>query len=261
MGDTTDDLGVVIDDSPPLVTPEPDEAATPATPAEPQEKTASDEPDPQKTVAKYAFEARAAKREADALRKQLEEAKKAPQPERPAIPDVPNPLSVSAEEHARLQQQRENAIREAALYDARQKALNEQAERAEADAQRARLEALNKSTQTYASRAVQLGVKPEELQQAGQVVAQFGLDDAVAELILGDDHGPLITKYLASDADAMERLASLPPLQAAIEIVTTIKPKAASLKPRVSNAPPPQESLGMGAASFSSVGPPGATYE
>lgn len=261
MGDTTEELGVVIDDSPPIVTPDPEEAAPPATPAEPQENKAPEEPDPQKTFAKLAFEARAAKREADALRKQLEEARKGPQPERPVIPDVPNPLAVSEQDFAKIQAQREEAIRQAALYDAEQNAAKAQREAQEAAVQRARLEALNKSTQTYASRAVQLGVKPDELQQAGQFVAQFGLDDGVAELILQDDQGQLITKYLASDADALERLASLPPLQAAIEIVTTIKPKAASLKPKVSNAPPPQDPIGSGAASFSNVGPPGATYE
>jgi hypothetical protein len=264
MGDTTEDLGIVIDDSPPIVTPEPEEAAAPATPAEQQEKPAPEDPDPSKAIAKYAFEARNAKREAETLRKQLADAQKGPQPERPVIPEVANPLGVTEAEFRQQQAQREEAIRNAAIFDANQKAQQEQQAQQEAARQREQQEALIKTTQTYSSRAVQLGMKSDELERAGAVVAQFGLDDQLAGLILGDDQGPLITKYLAENLGELERinaLASRNPFGAAIEIVNIIKPKAASLKPRVSNAPPPAETVGSGAMSFSQAGPAGATYE
>jgi hypothetical protein len=264
MGDTTEELGIVIDDSPPIVTPEPDEAAPPATPDEPQENKAPEEPDPQKAIAKYAFEARAAKREADALRKQLDEAKKGPQPERPVIPDVPNPLAVSEQQFAQQQAQREEAIRQAAIYDAEQNAIKAQRQAQEAAAQRARLQELGEVGQKYDSRAVQLGIKPNELHEAGAVVVSASIHDGIAELILRDEMGPLITKYLATNPDELDRFSELSrsnPYAAAAELVASLKPKAASLKPKVSNAPAPQDPIGSGAASFSNVGPAGATYE
>lgn len=249
-----DDLGITIDESPALsdlpendnqpselvapATPQPDAAATP--PAETEEQK-------QARIAKEAFENRSAKRKLADAQKELAglKAQMAQKP-KPEVPVLPDPTTVTREQFQQSVVTRDEAIRQAAAYDAAQQAIARQQQEAVDAAQREKFEALNKVTQTYGGRAVQLGLKPDELQQAGAIVAQYGIDDALAEYILHDDQGPLITKFFASNLAELDRINSLPPLQAAVAIETLIKPKAASLKPKVSNAPPPSDGVGSG---------------
>jgi len=213
-------------------------------------------------VGKKVFKLREKEREAEALKRQLEEIQaRLPQETRPVVPDLPDPFASSDEEYRRRLQERERAISEAAAYDARQQLVYAQQQQAEQEVARQRQAALEEQVKSYAQRATTLGVKPEELQVAGNIVAQFGIDDTLVNYILQDDQGPLITKYLSQNLTELENIRSLPPTMAAVRIATQVKAKAAALKTKVNQAPKPiQTPHGAGVAP-KPRGPQGATFE
>lgn len=213
-------------------------------------------------VGKKVFKLREKEREAEALKKQLEEIQaKLPQETRPVVPDLPDPFASSDEEYRKRLQERERAISEAAAYDARQQLVYAQQQQAEQEVARQRQAALEEQVKSYAQRATTLGVKPEELQVAGNIVAQFGIDDTLVNYILQDDQGPLITKYLSQNLTELENIRSLPSTMAAVRIATQVKAKAAALKTKVNQAPKPiQTPHGAGVAP-KPRGPQGATFE
>ena len=109
--------------------------------------------------------------------------------------------------------------------------------------QRKQNEALNQSVSDYTDRAKKLGVSTVDLTAAGQVVAQYGINDQVTQHILADDHGPLITAYLSKNPQAMETLSNLSPISAGVYIESQVKPNAIKLKPQTTNAPAPIDTL------------------
>lgn len=229
-----------------------------------------DDPDPksqpdeslQKKIAEQAYKRRVAEREAEGLRKRLETLEQqANQKARPEVPNMPDPFSLDDAKFKEFQAQRDEAIRQAAAFDAQQAAIKQQRESLDAERQQRQQEDLYKAAETYTARAAQLGLKPDELQSAGKRVADYGIDPGLGELILQDDQGPLITQYLANNLMDLEHINALSPMQAAVYIATKIKPKAASLKPRVSNAPDPSDPPRNSATALKSLGPEGVTYE
>ncbi len=227
-------------------------------------QTVKPEDEAQKKIAEQAFKRRVAEREADGLRKQLEALQQANPQARPVVPAMPDALALNDEQLRQATAQRDEAIRQAALHDSRQNMLNEQRQATERASQQAQHEAFLESAKTYSSRATQLGVKPEELQAAGKMVAEFGVHDDIAAMILEDEQGPLITKYLAQNLQELDDLSKLPLRQQIIRIEKLIKPKAATLKPRVSSAPDPTTSVrgvGMVPASYGGKSLEGAKFE
>lgn len=221
--------------------PEPEPASDPptATTEEPPKEVQQGD-DQQALLARYAITAREAKRKADALEQKLKELESNSAPQvRPDVPQMPDPLSLTDDQYRQQVAARDEAVRRAAEFDAKQRLLQEQQRQIQAERERQQQESLVKKAETYKARSVQLGVKPEELEQAGKMVATFGIDGQLAELILADDHGPLITKYLATNLTVLDEINSLTPLQAAVRIATDIKQKAAAMKPKASSAPEP----------------------
>lgn len=218
------------------------------------------EDDLQRKIAEKSYKLRVAEREAESLRKRVAEFEQTQQA-RPVVPALPDALTVNTEVFQQHLAQRDTAIRQAAEYDAQQTALKAQQQASETARQQAQHEELVKQAQTYTARAVQLGLKPDELQAAGKLVGEFGVHPEIATMILADDHGPLITKYLASNLQELDDLSRLPVTQQAVRIATLIKTKAASLKPRVSNAPDPLNPVRGGGLPPADFGPKGATYE
>lgn len=267
---TSDDY--VIDDDQEVVTPEEpspevdeDSDSAPDTGGN-QEKhiefTAEQQEIFNKTVGVKVAEKRAIEKEKLRLEKELEELRaKVPTQSKPDVPDLPDPFALSDEEYKQRLQQRERALIEAAQYDARQKAIEESQRQAAYQQQMKQQEELNASIKSYAERATQLGIKPEELQVAGNTVAQFGMDDSLVSYILADDHGPLITKYLSNNLTELDELSRMSPTLAAAKIATTVKQKAASLKPRINGAPDPLDPPRGAGSSPKPKGPQGATFE
>lgn len=265
-----EDLGIVIDDSPALSDlPENDNdpgaapPIAPATPAQAPEETPPAETEDQKTarLAREAFETRNAKRELKELREKLAAMEQAQsQKPRPEIPALPDPLATNEQDFNRARETWEEAIRQAAIYDAQQLAIQDQQRATEQARQLERQEALNKAVDGYKARSVQLGVNLDELKGAGEMVQRFITDLGVTEMILNDDKGPLITKYFSQNVEEMEAVANMTPINAAIYIASVVKPKAASLKPKVSGAPDPIERPGSSVLPRD-YGVEGATYE
>lgn len=205
---------------------------------------------------------REAERKAEKLERELNDMRsKMPEQTRPEIPPLPDAYALDEKEYKAKMLQREEAIRKQVAYDSRQEAYERQAEQARQAADSAKAEATAKKAQSYTQRAVQLGMTPEELQVAGNAVGQFGIDDALVELILEDDQGPLITKYLSKNIADLEALQGMSPARAAVMIATSIKQKASALKPKVNPAPDPVESPRQSGSTQRQRGPKGATFE
>ena len=210
-------------------------------------------------AAKKAFETREAKRESDELRRQLEETKaKIPQQSRPNVPDVPDPYDDNYESRLR---ERDDAIRASAEYDASARVRQENAQREQLRTQHETQQKQVARIQAYAGRARTLGMTSAELESAGARVNEFGIAQDVANFIIGDDKGPLITKYLSQNPLEMETLSSMDSMSAGVRIATVVKAKAAALGVQQRNAPDPAETLRGAGVSTSDGGPDGASYE
>ena len=213
-------------------------------------------------VGKKVFKLREKEREAEALRRRLEELEaKIPQQGRPAVPDAPDPFALSDIEYRQKLVQRDQAIREAAAWEAQQQALQWQRQQADLEQQRRQQERQQEEVKAYATRANKLGMSAAELQEAGTLVAGYGIDAALVEMILGDDHGPLLTKYLAQNQLELERLVQMPVTMAAVRLATEVKSKAVAMKPKVTTAPDPLNAPRNAGISPKPKGPKGATFE
>lgn len=214
-------------------------------------------------IGKKTFQMRQSERDSDAkineLQKQLEEANsKVPQQTRPNVPEMPDAFDDNYQEQMT---QRDEAIRQAAEFDGRQSAQQAQLQVQQQAALAEQQQAFNKVVESYTDNATKLGVDATELQAAGAIVANYGLNDQVVEFILQDDQGPLITKYLANNPLEMETLRNLSPMGAAVRIGNEIKKQAAALGVKSRSAPDPAETLQGSGVSPKKAGLQSATYE
>ena len=213
-------------------------------------------------VGKKVFKLREKEREADDLRRRLEELEaKIPQQGRPVVPEAPDPFALSEQEYRQKLVARDQAIREAAAWEANQQAMQSQRQQAQMEQQRRQQDRQQEEVKAYADRAGKLGVAAAELQEAGTLVAGYGIDPALVEMILADDHGPLLTKYLAKNQLELERLVQMPVTMAAVRLATEIKTKAVAMKPKVTNTPDPLNQPRNAGISPAPKGPKGATFE
>jgi len=144
---------------------------------------------------------------------------------------------------------RENAIRQQAVRDAQQSVIAEQKVAAKKDEERAEQDRINSLVSGYEKRTALLGLDANEISKAGDVVVSYGIAGELAEFILNDDDGPLITKYLAGNPLELDDLRNMPITQATIKINSTIRESASAMKPQASTAPDPVETLqGRGAS-------------
>jgi len=213
-------------------------------------------------VGKKVFKLREKEREAEQLRRRLEELEaKIPQQGRPVVPESPDPFALSDTEYRQKLVQRDQAIREAAAWEAQQQALQWQRQQAQFEQQQRQQERQQAEVVAYADRAKKLGVAAAELQEAGTLVAGYGIDPALVEMILADDHGPLLTKYLAKNQLELERLVQMPITMAAVRLATDLKAKAVAMKPKVTKTPDPLNQPRNSGVSPKPRGPSGATFE
>lgn len=198
---------------------------------------------------------RAAEQEAEELRKRLTEIEA---PQRPVVPDLPDPFDDAYETKMA---DREKAIQEAAQFDAiaHQNALRAQQEVERQ--QRKAMEQQQKAVVAYAERANKLGIKPDELQQAANVVGQYNVPIDVVNHILQDDRGAAITMYLGNNPLEIDALCQMTPAQAGAYIETKIKPSAMSARPTPNPPPSPIETPTGAGMPESGGGVAGVTYE
>ena len=197
----------------------------------------------QKVINEKTFKAKQAEREAQEYKAKLD-AYEAKEREKNAqqyasIPEMPDPFD---EEYDAKVRARDEAIANKTRFDTQNGYYAQQKEYSQQQAAREKEEKLWALKTTYTQKAASLGVKPEELQAAGNAVGQYGLSEDLQMYILNDPHGPLITKYLAGSPQEGFELASMSPY-AVGKFLDEIKVKAGALKPKTSNAPKPATSL------------------
>lgn len=175
------------------------------------------------------------------------------------IPPLPDSYDEDFEDKMKV---RDEAITRKATQDAQQKnAIEQQNATAEA-AQRVEQERITSLVNDYDKQIVTLGLDPTEIRTAGDKVIEYGISAELAEHIIQQEDGPLITKYLAANPIIVDELRYMTPIQAALKINSDIKLAASALKPQASNAPDPAETLsGRGAGEKVSPFLEGATFE
>jgi hypothetical protein len=215
-------------------------------------------------IGKKTFKLRETERENERLARELAELRsKVPVNTRPEVPPIPDPYTLTEEQYRQAQQSRDRALSDAIAFDARQAQYNEQARQIKAQQEQQQQRETEEKVKSYTQQATKLGVKPEELQHAAGIVGTFGLDGyhPLAAVILADEYGPLITKYLANNVLELERVMSMPLASAAVYLDRAVKQKASALKPKVNTAPDPIDTPLASGTSQKAKGPKGATFE
>jgi len=187
----------------------------------------------------------AAEAKAQALEQQQAQAQQTLRPEVPAMPDAYDPQfkdKIAA---------RDKAIAEQAAWDAKQAASQQQTQFQQQQAQQAEYDKqqaiITKRDADFTSKAVALGITPEETLKQQSTIAPF-LHPDVASFLLEDAEGPLLVKQLSMDIMELDKISRMPPMQAAVYISKVVAPKAGALKKnKISNAPDPATTLGQGA--------------
>lgn len=181
------------------------------------------------------------KRRADEAERRLAEMQ--PKPQAPPIVDAPDPFD---DDYETKQAAYVESVRQQAIFENNQQLQQQLSQNQQAAAQREQQASENAKIQAYVDNAKAMNISVEQLEQAGQVVGNYGISKDVQMFIVDDEQGPLVTQYLAANHVDAESIASMPPLQAAIYIERTIKPKIAALKPKTTNAPTPATKVSGG---------------
>ena len=210
-------------------------------------------------AAKKTWKINQAKRETADVRQQLADLQATiPKEVKPNIPDMPDEFD---ENRDSLLLQRDEAIRQSAVFDNNQKLQFQQEQAANLKVAQDRQTEINQVFHDYESQGVKLGVNAQELLAAGTAVGQYGLSNEIVMHIAKDKHGPLITTYLHKNPAVLEAIGQLDSLSAAAYIETQVKPQAAALATRPPTAPNPVETLNGSGIAPHQRGPKGATYE
>lgn len=151
------------------------------------------------------------------------------------IPKSPDPFDPEFESK---RQAREDAIARKAEQDAAKAAAEVQQSANVEAAQQAEFEKFQARAKAYDARIGALKLDAEEIQEAAKVVGEYGIHSDLIDVILDDEDGPLITKYLAANPLELDDLNNMSTVQAAIRINSIIKPAAALLKPQASTETP-----------------------
>ena len=155
------------------------------------------------------------------------------------IPPMPDAFDDNVDEKMRV---RDEAIAAQATFNANQNAYVQQQEANQQQAALAKQAKIQESMQSYSAKATELGIKQEELQAAGNAVANYGLSDDLVIHIINQPDGPLITKHLAANPQDGYQLAQMSPFEVG-SFLDTIKAKASALKPKTSSTPNPATNL------------------
>jgi len=155
------------------------------------------------------------------------------------IPPIPDAFDDNADELNRI---RDEAITAQAVFNNNQTNYLQQQQLNQQQAAQAKQVKIQESMSSYSTKALELGIKQDELQAAGNAVASYGLSDDLVMHILADSDGPLITKHLAANPQDGHQLAQMSPYEVGT-FLDGIKVKASALKPKTSSTPAPATNL------------------
>lgn len=113
----------------------------------------------------------------------------------------------------------------------------------------------------HVARAEKFGLSADDLKSTGEAIVNAGASDALVSLILDDEDGPMLQKYLAANPLVLDEVANMAPAQMGIMVERTIRPAANALKQKPSVTPDPPDSLnGRGAPEGKDPWLAGGTY-
>lgn len=238
------------------------EPEVPAAPEASTEKKVEFTPEQQavfdQAIGKKTAKAREAERRAEEAERLAEEAQRKLEqfnaPVHRDVPPYPDPYESDFQDKLK---QREAIIAHNARVDWEMQQRQQQYQVAQQQKAQREQAALQESVATYTQQAAKLGITTDRLAQAGASVAQFGIHNDLVTHILGDDHGPAITVYLADHPLELEQVASLSPLQAAAYIEREVKPK---MRKKVDPPPAPVPTLKGSGIPEKDRGVAGSTY-
>jgi len=175
------------------------------------------------------------------------------------IPPIPDPYDDDYEDKIKA---RDEAITRKASQEAQKSFLTEQQNAQKETAKKTEQERINTLISGYDKHTVTLGLNPSDVAKAGNKVVEYGISGEVAEFILEQEDGPLITTYLSENPILLDELRHMTPIQAAFKVSSDIRAAASGLKPQASTAPDPVEILtGRGAGETEDPLLKGATFE
>lgn len=212
-----------------------------------QEQKAEETPDSvQRRINKIHWEKMEAKREADRLRKELEDAKKSSEPQL-EIKDVPAIPDVWDEDYESKIKARDAII----ANNVKAEAIQEAETRAQkADLAKQEQEAYERQVKLqgdFNDRAQKSGINEQSLLEAQKLLVSNGLNGEKAYAVLTDDNGPQVAMYLAENPHELQTILSMDTITAVRHIDRQISAKLAPSQ-STSTAPPPPETLnGKGA--------------
>lgn len=177
--------------------------------------------------------------ELEQLREQVQRMQPAGQqqgdPQRPQVPPVPE---WDDDEYDAKMQARDNAMREAAVYDAINQSRQFMQQQQQEAQQRAYVDELTKDVQAYNNKAKRAGITEAELKMAGSnVIPEIHPD--ITRRLFKDDSGAQIVRYLNNNPGELDKLKGMDILDGWMYVQGTLKAKATT-KP-VSKTPAPAE--------------------
>lgn len=192
----------------------------------------------QNAINKQHAKFREEERKRKSLEKELEElrSRQPKEPEAPIVPDAPDPYDENYEELVKVRDQK---LLEKAKYDISRQAEAERHQKLVAEKQEVRQKEVAEMIKSYNNRTEKLGLSVADIHKSGQAIVDYGINEQLAEFILSDEDGPLLTKYLAHNPAELDELLSLPITNATIRMHTDIRQKVQGLKPKTSGTPDP----------------------
>lgn len=190
-------------------------------------------------IAKQHAKYREEQRKNQELQQQLAQLQQQSVEQAPSVPDIPDRFNfdTDAEYHEAIKQ-RDEAIVERQAWQQNQQQLQAHQNQYQQQQQLAEQQRQAEVAQSYAKRVTELKVDQNELAQAAQTVAAYGVGQEVANYIMNDDKGPLLTTHLAKNPALLSEVVNMPPVQAILHIERNVRSKL-DTKPRASKSTPP----------------------
>ena len=177
-----------------------------------------------------------------------------------SIPPIPDAWDDDYDAKIR---ERDSAIQRKAEADAKKQFAADQDFRTQQEQQLKAQRETNDKLASYSKRAAEHGIKEADLGVAVNRVVDAGISPDVADFLLTDPDGPVITAYLADERNTLELfdLAQMSPVNVGMRLAE-IRVKAAEMKKPRSSAPPPPDMIsGRGKVEESSPFLAGAKFE
>jgi hypothetical protein len=212
-----------------------------------------------KKVAEESYKRREQRRRAEEAESRLKELEEKATPKFDgSIPEAPDPFDDDFESKMRA---REDAIARKAQADAFATQQREQQAEQQRKREREEFQKAEEIKHNFWKNADSLGVSEESLRTSAGAIVKQGVTPEVEDFIMQDKEGPLMVQYLAANPLELEVILEETNPMKVGAMLSELKNKSSSLKPKTSNAPNPPDIVDGETPSCNQRGPKGATFE